>query len=749
MTQPFAAPMDVLPSRPTPTFPYRILREVGHGAMGMVFQAEDIELGRVVAIKVIRPSILAELSAADVESLVDRFIQEARATAALQHPGVPAVHRVAREGRWPYIAMEWVEGRTVEELLLGGRSLSPSAVARLGIQVLSVLDTAHRQGIVHRDIKPANLMITREGQIKVADFGIARMSQGAVVQTLAGTVMGTPQYAAPEQIDGRAIDGRADLHALAATMYEALAGRAAFTGDSVVEILMKVQTDVPEPPSRWAPAVPPALDAVVLRGMAKRPEDRFASAREMATALQPFLAGTNPGGTGRLAVGEAPTVAPTGPATILVPGSSPHAIVGALIHRWPPKPLGRQATRRLLDRVQERPLHAPAFSGAVELADTCLLVADGTVHLAFDRRTGDVGDALIEALPESVDPVLHALPDQHDPRLVPALASLLLPDEPRLAGLDTSVVDMARFADKLASEEFDGAIRFVREDALGFALYSRGRALLTVFGDGWPQARESARWQQWALGAPTVADVCDRRSHFPALTYRRHLADLAFTIAQPEGEAVSGLRSDTLAERQALRLVPEGAGQLDARRGDSTIQSLLLGDTAYADARWLLTDVATQFEQYDRASRWKGLVGALPEVERVVLHHDFTELRGPAPHVDVATYGAGGGLLHIVRRVALGASDAVTRLIADAIDLKTKTPDGASLAAAILIAPTFDDGALNAYFKGLRRSGTLGLWARLDAFGHREGFLRTGARAGFHVLLVEETQGRRRPLMPQ
>lgn len=749
MTQSFSNTMDILPPRPTPTFPYQVLRQVGHGAMGMVFQAEDIELGRVVAIKVIRPSVLAELSAVEVESLVDRFVQEARATAALQHPGVPVVHRVAKEGRWPYIAMEWIEGQTLEELLANGRRLSPYAVARLGVQVLAVLDVAHRHGIVHRDVKPANLMITRQGRLKVTDFGIARVSDGALAQTQAGVVMGTPQYAAPEQIGGRQVDGRADLHALAAAMYEALAGRPAFDGDSVMEILLKVQSEVPEPPSAWAPDVPPGLDAVVLKGLAKRPEDRFASAREMGGALQPFLAGNDTSGPRPRSVAASGTQGPDVPTTALVAGNSAHAIVGSLVRRWPASPLGSQATRRFLHRIQERPLHAPAFSGAVELANVCLLLADGVVHAAFDASTGDTGDDLIEGLPETVEPVLYTLPGASEPRLVSSLAALLSLGDPRLSGLDTSVVDMPRFAEKLAHEGFDGAIRLARGGALGFSLYSRGRCILTAFGDGWPSARESSVWQRWALGSDTVADIYDRTCRFPAITYRRHLAELGFAVARPDSTATETLRTDTLADRQALRLVPVKAGQLDVRRGESTVQSMLLGDSAYADARWLVADVATQFEQYDRASRWKGLVDLLPSVERLVLHHDLSTERGPDAHVDVATYGPDGGMLHILRRVAIGGSDAVIQLIRDAVKVKTETPAGASLGAAVLIAPSFDESALQAYFKGLRPAGSLGLWARLDAFSHREGFLHTGTRAGFHVLLVEETEGRRRPLMPQ
>ncbi len=167
---------------PTPAFPWRILEMVGEGAMGEVFLAEDLELGRKVAIKVVRPELLSSLPTSETGAALQRFVQEARAAAALSHPGVPAIYRIGTEGDWPYLVMEWLDGTMVARILTG-RRLPPAQVAWLGLQVLSVLEAAHPAGIVHRDIKPANLVITRDRRLKVTDFGIAHPNGSSLTRT--------------------------------------------------------------------------------------------------------------------------------------------------------------------------------------------------------------------------------------------------------------------------------------------------------------------------------------------------------------------------------------------------------------------------------------------------------------------------------------------------------------------------------------------------------------------------------------
>jgi eukaryotic-like serine/threonine-protein kinase len=257
---------------------YRVLRKLGSGGMANVYLAEDGELGRQVAIK-----ILNDRHAAD-DQFVERFRREAKNAAGLSHPNIVQIYdRGEAEGTY-YIAMEYLEGQTLKELA-GVRGPLPvrDAIA-YARQILAALRFAHRKGIVHRDIKPHNALIDDDGRLKVTDFGIARAGPASQM-TEAGSIIGTAQYLSPEQARGGAIDQRSDLYSVGVVLYELLTGTVPFTGDTPVEIAMKHLSSVPEPPSARRPEVPRPLDQVVLRALAKDPEERYASAEEMDAEL--------------------------------------------------------------------------------------------------------------------------------------------------------------------------------------------------------------------------------------------------------------------------------------------------------------------------------------------------------------------------------------------------------------------------------------------------------------------------------
>jgi beta-lactam-binding protein with PASTA domain/tRNA A-37 threonylcarbamoyl transferase component Bud32 len=298
---------------------YRVIRRLGSGGMANVYLAEDAELGRSVAIKV-----LDEKHAKD-EQFVERFRREAKNAASLQHPNIVAIYdRGEAEGTY-YIAMECIEGRTLKELLVARGPLPVDQAVAYTRQILGAIRFAHRKGIVHRDIKPHNVLVDADGRLKVTDFGIARA--GASQMTEAGSIIGTAQYLSPEQARGAPVDHRSDLYSVGVVLYEMLTGSVPFTGDTPVEIAMKHISTVPEPPSAKRPEVPEDLDMVVLRALAKDPDDRFQTAEEMDTEL------------GRIAAGLGVTDATADAATaVLASAGVSDAAPTAVVRRQPPPP---------------------------------------------------------------------------------------------------------------------------------------------------------------------------------------------------------------------------------------------------------------------------------------------------------------------------------------------------------------------------------------------------------------------------
>ncbi len=732
------------PAQPTPTFPYRILAKVGEGAMGQVYHAEDLELGRTVAIKVIKPEFIAEMSEAKAQEVMARFLREARAAAAFNHAGATTVHRVGHEGGWPYIAMEWLDGQSLEAVLADQGRLDAGQTVTIGLQVLSVLQAAHAAGVIHRDIKPANLMIMRDGRVKVTDFGIARMEGVDLAQTQTGMVLGTPRYAPPEQLAGQKIDRRADLYALGAVLYELVAGRPPHLAESLYELFLHVHSTEPAPPSAYADGIPAALDLALLKALAKQPQDRFDSAQEMAQALQPFLTPV-PAVAAQTSTMDATAYAQA--PTAVVDAANLHSILAGLVRLWPATPLGEQDTERLLDRLLERPLHAQAFCGALEVEGGCLFISDGLIHGAFDPQGPAVGDALLEALPARVAATLYAAPSAGHQPLLPLLASLLAVPQPRLSALDPSITALPVLAAKLACDGFDGTLRLQRGDQLGLVLFSRGRRVLDLWGSGWPEVVQGP-WESWIAASGALASVEDRRAAFPAATYRRQLMDFELSVVRPQAAATLSVRSDALAEARALQLVPLESAGAALRHGESTLHALVDGDPACEIARWVLVDLAPQFEQYGRASKWRALVEPLAQVSSVKLHCGLPSPGGGLVRFDAVTMDGAGRVHHVIDRVARGDSAAVARFVERALLAKRGRPNGDELGGAILLAPSFDDRALETYLGALRQSSGISLFGMLDAFSHRQGFVRVGAKGGLHLLLVEDAEGRRRPLMP-
>ncbi|MEA2551172.1 MAG: eukaryotic-like serine/threonine-protein kinase, partial [Actinomycetota bacterium] len=259
---------------------YRVEARIGAGGMAEVFRGFDTTLNRTVAIKTLNAPYARDAS------FVERFRREAQAAARLSHPNIVATYDSGTDGDTQYIVMEFIEGRTLAEFLGSGKTLTSVHATEIAEKVCEALTAAHSQGVIHRDIKPGNIMVTRDGSVKVMDFGIARMISGPETAPQTSVVMGTATYISPEQAKGLPVDARSDLYSLGAVLYERLAGRPPFVGDSSVAVAYKQVNETPQPPSVHNPDVPPSLDAVVMRALAKNPANRYQDAASFCTDLE-------------------------------------------------------------------------------------------------------------------------------------------------------------------------------------------------------------------------------------------------------------------------------------------------------------------------------------------------------------------------------------------------------------------------------------------------------------------------------
>jgi len=269
--------------------PYEILASLGAGGMGEVYRARDERLGREVAVKVLPPNYSAD------SDRLRRFEQEAKAAGALNHPNLVAVFDAGQHEGNPYVVFELLDGVTLRQRL-GPGPLPVRKAVDYADQIASGLAAAHEKGIVHRDLKPENLFVTRDGRVKILDFGLAKLrpeleptprrAEGATVSaaTGAGLVLGTVGYMSPEQVKGDAADPRSDIFSFGVVLYEMLSGRRAFGGDTAAEVMNAILKD--DPPELAKPEIPPGLERVVRRCLEKRPEERFQSARDIAFALE-------------------------------------------------------------------------------------------------------------------------------------------------------------------------------------------------------------------------------------------------------------------------------------------------------------------------------------------------------------------------------------------------------------------------------------------------------------------------------
>ncbi|HZT80887.1 MAG TPA: serine/threonine-protein kinase, partial [Gemmataceae bacterium] len=308
---------------------FRILKLLGQGGMGAVYLAEDTRLGRQVALKTLKPELAANPQARE------RFLREARLAATIEHDHIVPIYHVGEANGVPFLAMPFLKGSSLEEMIRSARKWTPVQMVRLGVQIAEGLAAAHARGLIHRDIKPGNLWVepTGGGRVKLLDFGLARASEGDIGLTQSGTILGTPAYMAPEQARGEKVDARADLYSLGVVLYRLATGQLPLQGNDTMSMLMALASSQPRPVRELAPDLPPALAELIMRLLTKDRAQRPASAREVSQTLRRIQESLKPPAPAAAPVLDSATLVVTEPDT---PRALPQ-----------PQPTPRKPRRRL------------------------------------------------------------------------------------------------------------------------------------------------------------------------------------------------------------------------------------------------------------------------------------------------------------------------------------------------------------------------------------------------------------------
>lgn len=359
---------------------YRIIRKIAE-SLDILYEAQDSALGRRVALKELR--LPDDLTPKQRKHAIERFFREARAAAALAHPNILQIYGAGEDQGRHFIAMEYLEGSTVREILQNDGPLPPSEAVLIAVQIANALQYAHSRGVVHRDVKPDNIMVLPDGQVKLTDFGIARTASD--VETDDEPVVGTPSYMSPEQIRGEETDSRTDLFSLGATLYEMLTGRKPFAAEDVPSITQRILSDEPDP----APEIPAALRAAIFRALAKRPEERFESAREFGAALLAALgSGTDGAPTPQTKMAARPQASPM-PITTAAPASSDGGDYSAPgVSKSVPPRLGASVAEYLATHPRRKARgHLTIVAWAIGLALLAVFAAYAAVSVSRGFRT--------------------------------------------------------------------------------------------------------------------------------------------------------------------------------------------------------------------------------------------------------------------------------------------------------------------------------------------------------------------------
>jgi len=407
---------------------YVIRRELGRGAMGVVYEGFDPFIERTVAIKTIRPQQLAQ---AETTEILARFKREAQAAGRLNHPNIVQIYEYGEEGGVAFIAMEFIKGRELKDYFDGGQRFGNKDIARIMGEMLGALEHAHASGVTHRDMKPANVILLDGGAVKVADFGIARIETSELTQ--AGTVLGTPSYMSPEQFLGTPVDGRSDIFSCGVILYQFLTGERPFSG-ALTTIMHKVLKEDPLPPSSLNTTLPPAWDAVVKKAMAKNPVERYQRASQFSADIAAVAEGRTPAAVS--SAGDATLVEAAPDATVMDNASVRSAALGTM---QTAAMKGVSAGPTAAPAARKQP-HIAMLAGAVAAV---LLVGGGVIYFATAKKSDVAPPVAATAAPAAAPVSAAAQPAVTVAAATPATAPAASPTRSEPGVLTISAVGLA------------------------------------------------------------------------------------------------------------------------------------------------------------------------------------------------------------------------------------------------------------------------------------------------------------------
>jgi hypothetical protein len=599
-------------------------------------------------------------------------------------------------------------------------------------------------------------MILRDGRLKVMDFGIATFHGRELVQTQAGVVLATPKFASPEQLQGAKVDGRADLFSTGILLYNLLTQQYPFNGDTFMELATAILQKPPTPIRNLLPDLPPALNGIIQTALRKNRQERFQSAAEMVTSLRPFAGHASPSAVPSTNPVPAPkTPLSSGLNQRDLPLEGAQAIVKAVTH-WPAREMTRQRILPLVDRLLEKPLHAPAFAGALLVGTTCLFLYDGLLLGAVDQASGLLGDEAAENLPPEATSLLYPIPEGLPARIIPLLTSILNPPLARHSDLDTSFINLPAMVQKLQEEGFNGLLRLQRGSASGWIFFDQGRDLLSLYSTGWGDIPLEQSWQRWVSKHNVRASIEEKTQIPLGLWYRKSLRNFICTVEPIEitkGNKNSGTGSTASrlfrtprrsTSGNILLQISPAKGQTQAEEASDYYQQ----DPIYRFLVWSLDHLPGFLAEREHSERWKYLSEWLPLVRQAHLHHDLPRPGSRDSDLfDLVTTDSAGKVLHIGQRMARASAANVQQFIQQVVAAKMARKKTGDIGGAFLIAPSFDDDSLKVYGESVRETGSGRWFAMEESFTGYEGFVRVGPRRGFHLMLIQEDGERFEPIL--